>query len=120
MTKLQSQNETPAGFTPVEISRQPVELYKVLKFEGLVGSGAEAKTAVASGQVLLNGEIETQRRKKVIPGDTIEFGPEKLFIVLANIPQESSYGSIPQKPSVAAAQKQPPKRAPITLAKRGK
>jgi ribosome-associated protein len=36
----------------VEISREPVELYKILKFEGMVASGGEAKVVVAAGQVL--------------------------------------------------------------------
>lgn len=66
----------------VEVSKVPVELYKILKFEGLVGSGAEAKAVVAEGQVKVNGELETQKRKKILPGDVIEFGTETLRIVL--------------------------------------
>ncbi len=66
----------------VEISKEPVELYKVLKFEALVGSGGEAKIVIDNGQVLLNGVVETQRRKKIVSGDTIEFMGEKLKIVL--------------------------------------
>lgn len=38
----------------VELTRQPIELYKILKFEGLVGSGGEAKAAIAGGHVLVN------------------------------------------------------------------
>ncbi|ALO46670.1 RNA-binding S4 domain-containing protein [Pseudohongiella spirulinae] len=66
----------------VEVSKVPVELYKILKFEGLVGSGAEAKAVVADGQVRVNGAVETLKRKKILPGDVIEFGTEKLCIVL--------------------------------------
>ena len=66
----------------VEINREPVELYKILKFEGIVSSGAEAKTVIADGQVLLNGEIETRKRKKIVSGDIIEFGEEKMHIHL--------------------------------------
>jgi len=65
----------------VEVTKVPVELYKILKFEGLVGSGAEAKAAVAEGLVLLNGVVETQKRKKVLANDVIEFGGEKIRIV---------------------------------------
>ena len=65
----------------VKINKQPVELYKVLKFEGLAGSGAEAKTAVAEGMVQVNGQVETQKRKKIVDGDVIEFASEKLRIV---------------------------------------
>lgn len=65
----------------VEVVKVPVELYKILKFEGLVGSGAEAKAVIADGLVKVNGELETQKRKKILPGDIIEFGEEKLSIV---------------------------------------
>ena len=66
----------------VEITKEPVELYKILKFEGWVSSGAEAKAAVAEGRVLLNGNVETQKRKKIVAGDTIEFANEIFKIKL--------------------------------------
>jgi len=66
----------------IEISRQPVELYKILKFEGLAASGGEAKTLIADGQVKVNGQAETQKRKKINDGDVIEFGGEKFLISL--------------------------------------
>lgn len=65
----------------VEITKEPVELYKILKFEGLVGSGGEAKLAIDSGKVRVNGLTETQKRKKIVGGDTIEFNNQKLNIV---------------------------------------
>ena len=67
----------------VVINREPVELYKVLKFEGLVGSGGEAKLVVDNGLVRLNGEVETRKRKKVVSGDVIEFAQTKMKLVLA-------------------------------------
>lgn len=67
----------------VVINREPVELYKVLKFEGLVASGGEAKMVVAEGLVTVNGQLETQKRKKLVAGDVIEFNGEKLNLVLA-------------------------------------
>jgi ribosome-associated protein len=66
----------------VEITKEPVELYKILKFEGLVSSGGDAKTVIAEGQVLVNGEVETRKRKKIVSGDTIEYGNEKIRIKL--------------------------------------
>jgi ribosome-associated protein len=44
-----------------------------LKFEGLVSSGAEAKKVIADGLVLVNGEVETRKRKKITTGDEIQF-----------------------------------------------
>jgi ribosome-associated protein len=78
----------PADVRMVEISREPVELYKILKFEGMVASGGEAKVAVAAGQVLVNGKIETQKRKKIVTGDTVEFNNEKVVIKLASLDVE--------------------------------
>ncbi|MDP2282889.1 MAG: RNA-binding S4 domain-containing protein [Pseudohongiella sp.] len=66
----------------VTVHVEPVELYKIQKFEGLVSSGADAKAAVAEGLVKVNGEIETRKRKQISAGDIIEFGPETLRIVL--------------------------------------
>ncbi len=78
-----SVEEEPLEFREVEISREPIELYKILKFESMVGSGGEAKAVVAAGQVLLNGKVEIQKRKKIMAGDTIEFAEEKFRIQLS-------------------------------------
>jgi ribosome-associated protein len=66
----------------VEITKEPIQLYKILKFEGLVSNGGEAKAVVAEGQVLVNGKIETRKRKQIVSGDVIEFGDEKIRIRL--------------------------------------
>lgn len=64
----------------VEILREPVELYKILKFESMVASGGEAKFVIGEGMVVVNGTVETRKRKKIIAGDIIEFGDEKIVI----------------------------------------
>ncbi len=64
----------------VILERTPTELFKILKFEGLVSSGAEAKLAIANGLVKVNGEIETRKRKKIIAGNIIEFDNNTLQI----------------------------------------
>ncbi|MCP4076044.1 MAG: RNA-binding S4 domain-containing protein [Gammaproteobacteria bacterium] len=66
----------------VEITKEPVELYKILKFEGLVSSGGEAKSVIDDGLVLVNGEVETRRRKKILNDDVIEFADETFHIRL--------------------------------------
>ena len=66
----------------VEIAKEPVELYKILKFEGMASSGGEAKFAIAEGQVLVNGTVETRKRRKIVSGDIVEFGKEKIRIQL--------------------------------------
>ena len=66
----------------VEILKEPIELCKILKFESMVSSGGEAKSVIAKGQVLVNGKIETRKRKKIVSGDIVEFGKEKIRIQL--------------------------------------
>lgn len=85
----------------VLLKKQPVDLYKLLKFEGLAGSGGEAKAIISSGQVKLNGKVETRKRKKIIAGDSIEVLDVKLTIKLdpdfTDAPSEPT--SQPQKPT---------------------
>jgi ribosome-associated protein len=64
----------------VEISKQPIELYKILKFENMVASGGEAKQVIADGRVTVNGEVETRKRKKIYSGDVVTFGNETVRI----------------------------------------
>ena len=73
----------------VEITLEPVELYKILKFEGLVTTGGEAKILIGDGEVTVNGEIETRRRKKIAGGDVIEFRGEILQMQLVSLNQKS-------------------------------
>ena len=56
-----------------ELESEFVELYKILKFEGLAESGGVAKQAIADGKVSVNGEVETRKRKKIRAGDQIDF-----------------------------------------------
>lgn len=50
-----------------------IDLQDWMKLEGLVETGGEAKFVIQDGQVLLNGEVETRRRKKLRRGDVVEF-----------------------------------------------
>ena len=52
----------------------PIELAQFLKLQRVVGSGGEAKLLVQSGQVTVNGEVETRRGRKLQPGDVVQLG----------------------------------------------
>ena len=67
----------------VDISDQPVELFKILKLEGIVASGGQAKLVISDGQVIVNGEVETRKRRKIMDGDIIVFEEEKMLVRLA-------------------------------------
>jgi len=64
-----------------ELESEFVELYKILKFEGLSESGGSAKRAIADGLVSVNGEVETRKRKKIRAGDQIDFIDHHIDIV---------------------------------------
>ena len=66
----------------VEINKEPVELYKILKFEGMVNSGGQAKSVIEDGLVTLNGTVETQKRKKIMSGDVITLWDETIKVRL--------------------------------------
>ena len=58
----------------VEISTEYIQLQQLLKLTGDAATGGAAKEMIAGGQVRLNGEVCTQRGKKIRDGDTVCFG----------------------------------------------
>ena len=58
-----------------------IELYKLLKAENLVESGGLAKNLIAEGYVKVDGEIETQKRKKIRKGMTVEFENDIIEVI---------------------------------------
>lgn len=82
MTEHEFEQEEEIYATLVEIKREPIELYKILKIENLVSGGGEAKQVIAEGYVSLNGEVETQKRKKVYAGDLIYFNEQYFQIAV--------------------------------------
>ena len=64
----------------IKIKDDYIKLGQALKLAGMVGSGVEAKIVILDGQVLVNGEVELQRGKKLHPGDIISFNGEEAQI----------------------------------------
>ena len=60
-----------------------IELYKVLKVQGMSNAGGEAKHFIEEGQVTVNGEVETRKRKKIIAGDIVSLNGESVQIIAA-------------------------------------
>jgi ribosome-associated protein len=56
----------------VGISGDVIRLGQLLKLADLVDTGAEAKDAVAAGEISVNGEPETRRGRQLRPGDVVE------------------------------------------------
>ena len=59
-----------------------IKLGQALKAAGLVDSGVEAKEVIQDGLVLVNGETDTRRGKKLYNGDSVIFDDEEIKIIL--------------------------------------
>jgi len=61
----------------VTVGDRAINLTQVLKLSGWVTHGGEAKALIAEGRVLVNGEVELRKRRKMAVGDTVtlEGGP---------------------------------------------
>jgi ribosome-associated protein len=66
----------------VTVREIPIELCQFIKFGGLTESGGEAKQLISEGQVLLNGTVETQKRKKLVAGDKVTANGQTIVVAL--------------------------------------
>ena len=57
-----------------------IPLNNLLKVLNLVETGGEANIRITDGEVKVNGQIETQKRKKLRPGDVVEFQKKTIEI----------------------------------------
>ncbi|MBE5957618.1 MAG: RNA-binding S4 domain-containing protein [Lachnospiraceae bacterium] len=64
----------------IKIKDDYIKLGQAMKLAGLVSSGIEAKIVIQDGQVLVNGEVDTRRGKKLVPGDTFEFNGTEVTV----------------------------------------
>lgn len=64
----------------IKIRDEFIKLGQALKAAGLVESGVEAKEVIQDGQVKVNGNVETQRGKKLIGGELVSFNGEEVKI----------------------------------------
>ncbi len=64
----------------IKLRDEYIKLGQALKAAGLIETGAMAKDVITEGLVLVNGEIETRRGRKLYDGDEIIFDGEKISI----------------------------------------
>ena len=57
----------------VSIYTEFIRLQDFLKLAGSVQTGGEAKVEIQNGKAAVNGEVCTQRGRKLRPGDTVSF-----------------------------------------------
>lgn len=62
-----------------------VRLDDFLKCHGLVGTGGEAKIRIQSGEIKVNDEVETRRRKQLAHGDRVELDGTQFIVDLNDL-----------------------------------
>ena len=65
----------------IKVREDFIKLGQALKAADLVGSGVEAKMVVQDGLVKVNGEVDTRRGRKLVPGDIVTFDGKSVKIV---------------------------------------
>lgn len=68
----------------IRITTEYIKLQDLLKFASLVSTGGEAKLAILDGEVRVNGEVCTQRGKKIRPDDMVVFRGHDLTVAYAD------------------------------------
>ena len=73
----------------IAISGSVIRLDQFLKWAGLASTGGHAKELIQSGYVLVNGEIETQRGRKLKSGDKVEV--ENVEGIVYEVTEDAEY-----------------------------
>ena len=60
----------------ISINTEFIKLDQLLKFANIVENGADAKYLITNGYVILNGETEIRRGKKIYNGDIVKINYE--------------------------------------------
>ena len=66
--------------TGIRIDTEFIRLDALLKYAGLVQTGGEAKLRIQAGEVLVDGEVCTQRGRKLRPGSIAELEGRRLRV----------------------------------------
>lgn len=64
------------------MSEETIRLGQFLKLAGLVATGGEAKRLIQGGQVLVNGEVETRRKRQLHAADEVAVGDQVYVVVV--------------------------------------
>lgn len=64
----------------ITIKDEFIKLGQAMKLAGLVDSGVEAKEVIQNGEVMVNGETDTRRGKKLYSGDTFSYKGEEVYV----------------------------------------
>ena len=68
----------------IKITTEFIKLQDLLKFASLVSTGGEAKIVITEGEVTVNGEVCTQRGRKIRPGDAVSYHGKNITVAYAD------------------------------------
>ncbi|MHB0980303.1 MAG: RNA-binding S4 domain-containing protein [Thermoleophilia bacterium] len=58
-----------------------IALGQFLKFAGATATGGHAKVLIEEGEVMVNGDVERRRGRKLRAGDSVVVGDEEFVVV---------------------------------------
>lgn len=64
----------------IHLKDEFIKLGQALKLAGLVESGVDAKFVIQDGKVMVNGNVEYQRGKKIYPGDVVSYNGKEFKV----------------------------------------
>ncbi|MBQ3586966.1 MAG: S4 domain-containing protein YaaA [Oscillospiraceae bacterium] len=65
----------------IAINTEFIKLDQFMKFADMVYTGGDAKGFIQDGEVKVNGEVCTQRGKKLRAGDVVSFNGDDFVVV---------------------------------------
>lgn len=79
-----------------------LQLDDALKLAGVAATGGQAKQLIQQGEVRVNGEVETRRKRKLVEGDVVEVGGESFEIALSDDDEDGDEDGDEDAPAAAA------------------
>lgn len=64
----------------IKIKGEFITLQQLLKVESIISSGGEIKYYLMENNVLVNGEKETRRGRKLYPGDVVKVDSLEIYL----------------------------------------
>lgn len=65
----------------VKIDTDYIKLDQLLKLANIVSGGGEAHALILSSAVKVNGNVELQKRKKIVKGDVVQIADETITVI---------------------------------------
>ena len=69
----------------LEVRGDYIQLDQLLKTTGLCHSGGYAHSEIDAGKVCVDGVVETRKRAKLRPGQTVSYGEQTIELIARNV-----------------------------------